>query len=121
MGLWEATITNSLISKTLKARSCVTPQSYQDAMAHIPPGCTITNKVQTAASVSGDLSCNLQHGGTATGHIDVETPDATTVTNRVQLSVTAGGKTTPMTVTTESHFVGADCGDIAPGQGKIIQ
>lgn len=120
MGLWEATITNSLISKTLKTRSCVTPQSYQEAMTRIPPGCTIANKVQTTTSISGDLSCNLQHG-TTTGHVDVEMPDATTMRSRIQLSVTAQGQTTPMTLMTESHFVGADCGDLTPGQSKIVQ
>ncbi|HEV2577721.1 MAG TPA: DUF3617 family protein [Acidobacteriaceae bacterium] len=121
MGLWEATITNSLISKTLKTRSCVTPQSYQDAMTRVPPGCTIANKMQTPTSISGDLSCTLQHGGTTTGHIDVEMPDPTTMTSTVQLNVTAGGQTTPMKLTTESHFVAADCGDLGPGQSKMVQ
>jgi hypothetical protein len=121
MGLWEATITNSLISKTLKTRSCITPQSYQDAMTRIPPGCTVANKVQTTTSISGDLSCTLQHGGTTTGHIDVEMPDATTMRSRVQLNVTAQGQTTPMTLMTESHFVAADCGDLAPGQSRMVQ
>jgi hypothetical protein len=121
MGLWEATVTNSLISKTLKTRSCITPQSYQDAMAHIPPGCTIANKTQTATSITGDLSCTLQHGGTTTGHIDVEMPDPTTVRSKIDLSINVQGKTMPMTLTADSHFVSADCGDTAPGESKVIQ
>ena len=122
MGLWEATITSSLAPKPLKTRSCLTPQSYQDSMAHVPPGCTITNKTQTPSSISGDVSCTLQHGGTTTGHIDVEWPDASTVKSTISLNVTApGGQSMPMTLTTDSHFVGTDCGDIAPGQGKVVQ
>ena len=121
MGLWEATVTNSLTPKPLKTRSCITPESYQDAMAHIPPGCTITNKIQTATSITGDISCTLQHGGTTTGHVDVEMPDPTTVRSKIDLSVNVQGQSMPMTLTTDSHFVGADCGDIAPGQGKVIQ
>jgi len=120
MGLWEATVTSSLAPKPLKTRSCLTPQSYQDAMAHIPPGCTISNKTQTATSITGDLSCTLQHGGTTTGHIDVEMPDPTTVRSKIDLSISVQGQTMPMTLTTESHFVSADCGDVAPGQGKVI-
>ena len=121
MGLWEGTVTNSLSTKTLKTRACVTPQSYQDAMTRVPPGCTIANKKQTATSISGDLSCTLQHGGTTTGHIDVETPNATTMTSTIQLNVTAQGQTVPMNMTTESHFVSADCGDLAAGQSKVVQ
>lgn len=121
MGLWEATVTNSVIAKTLKTRSCITPQSYQDAIAHIPPGCTMTNKNQTATSITGDVSCTLQHGGATTGHVDIEMPDPTTVRSKIDLSISVQGQTMPMTLTTESHFVGADCGDIGPGQSKIIQ
>lgn len=121
MGLWEATLNNSLVPKPIKVRTCVTPQSYQDAMAHVPPGCTITNKTQTATSITGDLSCTLQHGGTTTGHVDVEMPDATTVRSKIDLSVSAQGQTIPMTLTTDSHFVSADCGDLTPGQSKAVQ
>lgn len=120
MGLWEATITNSLIAKTLKTRSCVTPESYQDAMAHIPPGCTMTNKTQTQTHISGDVSCTLEHGGTTTGHVEVEMPDPTTVRSKIDLSLTVKGQPMPMTLTTDSHFVSADCGDVAPGQSKVI-
>jgi hypothetical protein len=120
MGLWEATVTNSLTQKALKTRSCLTPQSYQDTMAHIPPGCTIANKTQTATSITGDLSCTLQHGGTTTGHIDVEMPDPATVRSKIDLSISVQGQTMPMTLTTDSHFVSADCGDVAPGGSKII-
>lgn len=120
MGLWEATVTSSLAPKPLKTHSCLTPQSYQDAMAHIPPGCTISNKTQTATSITGDLSCTLQHGGTTTGHIDVEMPDPATVRSKIDLSINVQGQTMPMTLTTDSHFVSADCGDIAPGQSKVI-
>ena len=121
MGLWEATITNSVASNTIKTRSCITPQSYQDALAHVPPGCTVTNKTQTATSITGDVSCTLQHGGTTTGHLDVQMPDPGTMRSTIKLMVNAGSQSVPMTLTTDSHFVGTDCGDIAPGQAKIIQ
>ena len=121
MGLWEATVTNSLSPNPIKSRSCIDVESYQKSMASVPPGCTITNKKQTATSISGDLSCNLQHGGTATGHVDVEMPDASTMQSTVNLTVTAQGQTVPMKLTTDSHFISADCGDIAPGQGKVVQ
>lgn len=120
MGLWEATITNSVATTTLKARSCVTPESYQNAMAHVPPGCTVTNKTQTATSIKGDVSCTLQHGGTTTGHIEVEMPQPTLMRSTIQLNVTAEGKSIPMTMTTESHFVSAECGDLQPGQTRMI-
>ena len=120
MGLWEATVANSVATNTIKMRSCITPESYKEAIAHVPPGCTITNKTQTATSISGDLSCTLQHGGTTTGHIDVEMPDPTSMRSTVKLMVNAQSQSVPMTLTTDSHFVSADCGDIAPGQAKIV-
>jgi len=90
-------------------------------MAHIPPGCTMTNKTQTPTAVTGDVSCTLEHGGTATGHVDIEMPDQTTVRSKIDLSISVQGQTMPMTLTTDSHFVGADCGDVAAGQSKVIQ
>lgn len=121
MGLWEATITNSIATSTIKTRSCITPESYQKAMTNVPQGCTITNKTQTPTSIAGDLNCTLQHGGTSTGHIDVEMPDPTTMRSTITLTVTSQGQSVPMKLTTDSHFVSADCGDIAPGQGKIVK
>jgi hypothetical protein len=121
MGLWEATITNSIAANSIKTQSCVTPQSYQDAMAHVPPGCTITNKVQTSTSITADVSCTLQRGGTTTGHLDVELPDPGTMRSTIKLTINANGQSVPMTLTTESHFLSADCGDVAPGQAKIIK
>ena len=120
MGLWDATLTNSLIAKTLKTRSCITPQSYQDAVAHVPPGCTMTNKTQTPTHISADVSCTLEHGGATTGHVEVEMPDPATVRSKIDLSINVQGKIMPMTLTTDSHFVSADCGDVAPGQSKVI-
>ena len=121
MGLWEGTITNSLATTTIKTRSCITPQTFQYAMANVPPGCTVSNKTQTATSLSGDISCTLQNGGTTTGHLDVQMPDQSTVRSNINLTVNANGRSVPVTMTTESRFVSADCGDIAPGKSKIIQ
>jgi hypothetical protein len=121
MGLWESTITNSVATNTIKTRSCMTLQSYQESIPHLPPGCTVTNKTQTATSITGDVSCTLQHGGTTSGHIDVEMPDPATVRFTIKLMVNAQGRSVPITLTTDSHFVSATCGDIAPGQAKIIQ
>jgi hypothetical protein len=120
MGLWEAAITTAM-GTSLKTRSCMTAQSYRDDLAHLPAGCTLSNVQTSSSSMSADVSCTLPDGASSSGHINAQFPDTSTAHATISVTTTMQGRTMPMTITTESHFVSSDCGDIQPGQSKVIR
>ena len=120
MGLWEATVTTAM-GTSLKTRTCMTAASYREQIAHLPQGCALSNVVRTSTSMSGDVKCNLSNGASSSGHIDAHFPDPSTVHSTISVTTTVQGHSMPITITTDSHFVGADCEDLEPGQSKIVQ
>ncbi len=119
MGLWEASITSST-STPMKTRSCMTQQSYQQQMAHVPAGCTLTNLSRGSANMSGDVSCKSPNGAQGSGHFDAEFPDTSTINSTISITVNMQGRSMPITVKTQSHYIGPDCGDIKPGAAQIV-
>ena len=120
MGLWEATTTTST-SKVFKTRSCVTPQSYREMLTRMPPNCALSNQTNSGTSITEEVSCTASNGNVSTGHVSVQIPDSGTAHSTMTLSATEEGHTMTLTVVTDSHFVSADCGDIAPGVWKDIE
>jgi hypothetical protein len=119
-GLWEATVTTA-VGTSLKTRTCVTSQGFREQLAHLPQGCTLSNVQKNSTSMSGDVKCSLSNGVTSSGHIDVQFPDSSTVHSTINVTTTMQGRSMPITITTDSHFVGADCEDLEPGQSKMVQ
>jgi hypothetical protein len=120
MGLWEATTTSSMGRNTMKSRACVTPDSYQEEVSRVPDGCTVSNRVMTGNSLTADVSCTMQNGASGTGHVQANFTSAAQVHTTIQVSIAMGGGNTPVTFTSDAHFVQADCGDIAPGTSRDI-
>ena len=119
MGLWESTI-NSGMGASLKARVCVTPESYQSAFARMPAGCTISNQQRTHTHASADIECTLNNSH-STGHFDVDFPDPETSHSTVVVNMTIQGQAMPMTIKTDAKFIGSDCGSVVPGKPQIIK
>ena len=118
MGLWESTASNAR-GGSYKMQSCFTNESYQKEMAVMPAACTISNQAWTSHSFAADVACTMRDA-TSTGHIDVQFPDTETIHSTMNISMTAQGQTIPISFTTESHFVSADCGDLAGGQSRPV-
>lgn len=70
--------------------------------------------------MSGDVSCTMPSGST-TGHFEAQFPDPGTVHSTIDLNMTLQGRTMQRTIKTESHWVSASCGDLAPGQTKEVE
>lgn len=119
MGLWENTITTSQ-GQTEKTRSCFTKESFQRSIANLPANCKVTNQVWKSQSYSSDVACNAS-GSESRGHLEMQFPNTETQHSTITLTITAQGKTIPMTITTESHFISADCADLLPGQSREVQ
>ncbi|HZQ44094.1 MAG TPA: DUF3617 family protein [Acidobacteriaceae bacterium] len=120
MGLWEATTMTSN-SHVFRTRSCVTPQSYREMLTRMPPNCALSNQTHSGTTITGDVSCTASNGNVSTGRVRVEIPDSGAAHSIMTMSASVKGSTMTLTVRTDSHFVSADCGDIAPGEWKDIQ
>ena len=119
MGLWENTVKTSQ-GETDKTRSCFTKESFQRSVANMPPNCTISKQLWTSHSYSSDVACSTSTSESK-GHLDMQFVNPEMSRSTITLTITAQGKTIPLTITTESHFISADCGDIAPGQSRDVQ
>ena len=121
MGLWEATVSSSTGQSVMKTRACVTPESYQEQVSRVPPGCTVSNRVVTNSSLTADVSCTMANGVSGTGHVQANFASTDQVHTTIQVSMAMNGRTMPLTFTSDSHFVQADCGDIAPGTTRDVE
>jgi hypothetical protein len=118
MGLWETTV-SGLMGNSYKARVCITPDSYQNAFAHMPPGCTVSNMNRSATRTSADIACTLNNAQ-STGHFDVTFPDPVTSHSTITINLSIQGQTQAMTIKTDGRFVSADCGSLEPGKAQIV-
>jgi hypothetical protein len=119
MGLWENTVKTSE-GETEKTRSCFTKESFQRSVTNMPANCTISNQVWTSHSYSSDVACTTSTSQSR-GHLDMQFLNPETSRSTIALTMIVQGKTIPLTITTESHFISADCGGLAPGQSRDVQ
>lgn len=150
MGLWETTVTSQMsgfqlppdVVARLKAmgrsapggphtavsQGCLTPEEWQKSMEKMSQpasgDCTITHRQMETRKFSVDVSCKSEHGGTTTGHWEIQaTDDEHSHGSGHMASDAAGpnGQHFTMDMTINSHFVSASCGDVKPGSAKIIR
>lgn len=118
MGLWENTLKTSE-GETQKTRSCFTKESFQRSVTNMPPSCVISNQVWTSHSYSSDVACATS-SSQSKGHLDMQFPDPQTSHSTITITMTVQGKVIPLTITTDSHFISSECGDIAPGESREV-
>jgi Protein of unknown function (DUF3617) len=118
MGLWENTLTTSE-GETQKTRSCFTKESFERSVTNMPPSCTISNQLWTSHSYSSDVMCG-NSSSQSKAHLEMQFLDSVTARSTINVTMFVQGKTIPLTIKTDSHFVRSDCGDIAPGQSREV-
>jgi hypothetical protein len=141
MGLWqtETTSTVSGVENTPMAgmaaamgrshvtQSCLTPDKWESDIqglnARQQHGCTLSNLHQDAHEVSFDEACTSERGGATTAHIDIliDSSDHTHGTVLMKIANPALPQPMTMTMTMISQHMGASCGDVKPGEGKMIR
>ena len=119
MGLWENKLTTSE-GETQKTRSCFTRDSFERSVANVPPSCSISKQVWTSHSYASDIACSTPTSH-STGHLDMQFPGPETARSTIAITMTVQGKTIPLTITTDSHFISSKCGDLGPGQSRELQ
>jgi len=149
MGLWESSVTSTIsgltlppdiVAKlqamgrpvpggthTLVSQGCMTPDEWTKAMERMNSSnqskCTYTNRTITAQKISFDMSCTSERGSAFTGHFEMIIDDDQHSHGTAHMKGEGGPNGQPMTIDTtlSSHFVAADCGDVKPGDAKIIK
>ncbi len=123
MGLWEmnstATMNGDSIlghmpglgKRTVKSRSCITPDTFQQAWGSLK-GCTRDNIVSGKKGFSYDLSCGRSKIHFA---MNFDTPEHGTYT----MQSVSSSQT--METTADATFISSDCGSVEPGKSKIIR
>ena len=113
---------------TTTTHSCSTGQSVQDLMNQAQQKgnqCKLTNQTQTATGMSFDIVCTMQQG-TAKGHSSFTMVDSDHVNGTTHLTANmSGGRsggTTSMNMdsTVAAHYLGSDCGSVAPNSAVVI-
>ena len=129
MGLWEIRSTMTFVSEdvpvgrgggVVAARVCMTPGSYQQTLGsgREKEGCTTSNEVSTAKGYSLDVSCM---DGREKGHFEVVFDSPESYHSTMRMTVSVGPHPMSMVNTTQSRFLGAECGAVAPGKPEIVR
>lgn len=119
-GLWEARSVDDdgTVSRT---RECLTiEQLKQITQVHDSAHCKITVASATAKQTVADVAC-ISGRGNLTSHIQREVVDDEHMRSSISTQSTLGGKPRSSTIKSEARFVGANCGNIKPGEPEEIE
>ena len=138
MGLWQSDVTVqmsgmpngvSVPPHAVTSQFCMTPNTWQDSLRNLqnrrpnmPVNCTTSNVQQDGHHYSADVQCTAQQGFTTNVHVDMqfdsdESMHGTTTMNMSGPNAPPGMQ---MNSTVKSKFLNSDCGDVKPGQGKMV-
>jgi len=147
MGLWQNSITNTMAGiqlppdvvaklqamgrpvpgaapRTTVTQSCLTAESWQKSITDMQQkqNCQVTNLHQSAAAMSGDMTCTMPEG-TSKGHMEMTFPTMEKMNGKVHMEVTTSRQPQPIIVnaTFDSVYQGADCKGISPDSAKVVR
>ena len=141
MGLWQtqskSTVTGientpmanmaAAMGRSIVTQSCLTPdrwksdiQGFNEKQKH---GCTLSNLHQDSHEVSFDETCGANgSNGLNSSHVDIIIDSQEHAHGTVATKVSDPRLAQPMTITVNmvSQYLGSACGDVKPGEGKIV-
>lgn len=150
MGLWETTVTSQMsgfqlppdvVAKlkamgrpvpggphTMVTQGCLTREEWQKDLEDMNRSsrndCVFTHNQMESKKFSFDMSCKTQQGMTTTGHWEMQVIDDEHGHGSGHMQSDAAGPnghSFAMSMTMDSHYLSADCGDVKPGEGKVIR
>jgi len=150
MGLWETSVTSQMsgfqlppdVVEKLKqmgrevpgaphttvTHGCLTPAEWQKDIEEMNKphnsDCSVEKHEPGPKKFSFDISCKTQQGMTMNGHWEMEVVDDEHGHGSGEMkSDQAGpnGQPFAMSMTMDTRYLGADCGDVKPGDAKIIK
>ncbi|HTV05789.1 MAG TPA: DUF3617 domain-containing protein [Acidobacteriaceae bacterium] len=150
MGLWETQVTSQIAGITLPpdviarlkqmgrpipgeahttvTQSCLTPEEWRKSLEGMNKpqnsDCTIDKREVNEKKFSFDLSCKTERGMTMTGHWEMNVVDDEHAHGSGSMTGDQpgpNGQNFSATTTIDSHYLGASCGDVKPGEPKVVQ
>jgi len=141
MGLWQTETTStvtglentpmaamaSAIGRGHVTQSCLTPEKWKNDIQGINArqqhGCTLSNVHQDPHEVSFDQACTTGRGGTNNAHVEILIDGSDHAHGTVVMKIVDPAFPQPMTINVSmvSHYLGSACGDIKPGEGKMVK
>jgi hypothetical protein len=121
MGLWEKKMTMDMGTGTprqLVSKSCVTPESWQEMAGNISKpreGCTVDN-AKNAHGYSFTATCKTPSGDTMVTRGSATIQDSQHIVSESHTTMTTSGQKREIESKSTSTFLGADCGNIKPGE-----
>jgi len=139
MGLWQTETTSTVtgientpmagmaaaIGRAHVTQACLTPEKWKSDIqgfnAKQQHGCTMSNLQQSPQEISFDEACGQD--GINKSHVDILIDSAEHAHGTAVMTVTMPNLPQPMTINVSmvTHYLGAACGDVQPGQGKVIK
>jgi Protein of unknown function (DUF3617). len=136
MGFWQTETSTSMAGAenlpegqagkhTSVVQGCLTPETWKSEFQKIQNeqsgNCTATNAHQDSHSFSFDEICKSDAYNT-TAHLEAvfDNREHMHGTIKVNIAGPAFPQGITMNMTLTSHYLGADCGDVKPGEGKVI-
>jgi Protein of unknown function (DUF3617) len=137
MGLWQTETTStvtgaegtpmaamaSAMGRGHVVQSCLTSDRWKSDIqgfnAKQQRGCTLSNLHQDSHEVSFDQTC----GPSNSSHVDIliDSPEHTHGTVSVKMSNPGLPQPLTLTVNMVSQYEGPACGDVRPGEGRIVK
>lgn len=150
MGLWETHVTSQMKgielppemierlkqmgrpipgeAHTTVTQSCLTPEQWKKSLDEMNKpqntNCQVDKHEVSNTKFSFDLSCKTERGMTMTGHWEMDVVDDEHAHGSGEMSSDQpgpNGQSFSATTTVDSHYLGASCGDVKPGEPKVMQ
>jgi hypothetical protein len=150
MGLWETSVTSQMSgfqippdvvaklkamgrsvpggSHTMVTQGCLTPEEWQKQMAEMnQPGgndCAVTNRHVEARKLSFDVSCKSEHGASTNGHWEMQVTDDEHGRGSAHMKsdmTGPNGQALTVDMNFNSHYLSANCGEVKPGDAKVVR
>jgi hypothetical protein len=142
MGLWQtetnstvtglentpmAAMAGKLAGQARKSQSCLTPESWkkdiQGSNDRQQSGCTTSNLQQSSQEVSFDQVCDPGGGNKQAMHVDILIDSEEHAHGTIVMKMENPSFPQPVTVNTSlvSQYLGAACGDVKPGESRIVR
>ncbi len=139
MGLWQNEFTTTMTGmenspagahmggdRTSVNQSCLTPETWQRDLARMreqQAKCTRSNMHQDAHSIAFDETCSTEHQFVTTVHFEATFEGGEHMHGVATAHTTGPSFPQGMTLNIHmsGHYIGADCGDIKPGETKTVR
>ena len=134
MGLWQ-TETNTTVAgmentpmagkHSTATQGCLTPDTWKSGLQKMndpSSNCKVTNTHQDSHSITFDETCSSDRYNSDV-HFEALIDSEERVRGTGKAHITAQGLPQPMTMDMSftSRYLSASCGDVKPGEGKVIR